>query len=350
MGTARRVLHFHFGKEGGAERFFVNLAQALAERGLEQRFVIRPGRSWRDEIAPLGPIIENRYARISPASLVLEWQVRRLIARWQPDAILAWMPRAARLVPPAPGPVKIVRLGDFPQNLKHFGNCDVIVGNVPGIVQRCLDLGWEKPATVITNFAREVTPRPVSRAQLATPEDAFLVVGAGRFVPRKGFDVLLRAVAGLPDAWAWLIGEGQERARLEALAAELGIAERVRFVGWVEEPVHHIAAGDVFVMPSRHEPLGNSVLDAWRAGVPVVSTRSEGPAWFMRDGVNGLLCDIDDVAGIAAAIQRIRRAPKRARALVEGGMHSLQTQFSKDHIVDQYLALFSGELPGGSVR
>lgn len=341
MTEVRRILHFHFGKDGGAERFFVNLAGAFAARGLDQRFVIRPRRVWRAEIEPLGPIIENDYSRISPLSLVLEWQVRRLVRDWDPDVIMAWMPRAARLVPPGGRAFKLVRLGDFPKSIKHFTNCDVVVGNVPGIAQRTRDLGWPGEVATITNFAREVTPVRVDRAPLSTPDDAFLIAGAGRFVPRKGMDLLLRAAARIPDSWVWLIGDGKERANLEALARELGIADRVRFTGWLEEPVHHIAAADVFAMPSRHEPLGNSVLDAWRAGVPVVSTRSEGPAWYMRHEKNGLLTDIDDLEDFARQIGRVRRAKKLRERIVAGGTASLDGQFSKDRIVDQYLELFS---------
>lgn len=341
MTKPERILHFHFGKDGGAERFFVNLANAFGERGIAQRFAIRPRRAWRAEIDHLGPVIENDYSRLSPLSLVLEWQVRRLLRDWDPDVIMAWMPRAARLIPPGGRAFKIVRLGDFPKSIKHFGQCDVVVGNVPGIAQRTLDLGWKGEVATITNFAREVSPVRIDRALLSTPDDAFLVAGAGRFVPRKGMDLLLRAAARVPNAWVWLIGEGRERPALEALAADLGIADRVRFTGWLEEPVHHIAAADVFAMPSRHEPLGNSVLDAWRAGVPVVSTRSEGPAWYMRHEKNGLLTDIDDVEDFARQIARVRRAHKMRARIVQGGVDSLDGQFSKDRIVDQYLDLFA---------
>src|SRR2546421_743554 len=69
--SAAKILHMHFGKEGGAERFFVSLATAFAERGMEQRFVIRPGRMWRDEVAALGPVIENHYRRLSVSALFL---------------------------------------------------------------------------------------------------------------------------------------------------------------------------------------------------------------------------------------------------------------------------------------
>lgn len=345
-----KVLHICFGKDGGAEWFLVNLAKALGARGVEQRFIIRPRRAWWGELEALGPIIESNYRPFRPSRLLLEWRLRRMLRQWRPDVIMAWWKsRAVRLIPDWPSAMKLVRLGDFPrqQHMKDFHRCDALVGNMPGIVEHCKSLGWDRPAHVITNFPREVTARPVARATLGTPEDAFVVSGAGRFVERKGFDLLIRAAAEIPDAWLWLIGDGKERAALNALAREVGMAERTRFTGWVEEPIHHVAATDVFGMPSRHEPFGNVVLEAWRAGVPVVSTRSEGPSWYMEDGENGALVDIDDLGAFAAALDRLRSDRAFADALVAGGRARLDGMFNKDRIVDQYLDLFAGHLTGG---
>jgi glycosyltransferase involved in cell wall biosynthesis len=341
--TSPRVLHIHFGKEGGAERFFVSLAGALADRGVEQRFVIRPNRTWDSQIAALGPVIRYNFSRVSPMSLVAHWQVNALVARWRPQAVMAWMPRAGRLIHGWPGVVKLARMGDFPAHLKHFSHCDVLVGNLPGIGRRCRDLGWSKPVLTISNFVREVEPVPVTRASLDTPQDAFLIAASGRFVPRKGFDVLLRAVAQTPGSYLWLLGEGEERVALEALARSLGIIDRIRFPGWVAEPIHYLAAADAFVMPSRHEPLGNALLEAWQAGVPSVSTRSEGPDWYMRDGVDGIVTAIDDHEAIAAGLLRIRDNRELAASFVAGARSQLAEFFSKDAVVEAYLRVFSSD-------
>lgn len=341
-----KVLHLHFGKEGGAERFFVNLVNQLGKRGVEQRFVIRPRRSWTAQIMDLGPVIENDYRRISPTSYLLQWRVARMCKDWQPDAIMAWMPRAARLIPKHQGAIKLARLGDFPRHLQHFSRCDVLVGNTPDIGLHCQKLGWQKPMLTISNFPRPVTPLPVKRADHDTPDDAFLICGAGRFVPRKGMDLLVQAIAKMPGAWLWLVGDGVERPKLEALVQELGVGNRTRFIGWVGEPIHHLAAADVVGMPSRHEPLGNVVLEGWQACVPVVSTRSEGPGWFMRDGQNGLLTDIDHLEAFVAALTRVRNERGLAAKLVSGAQQTLSAQFSIKGIVDQYLALFSGKPDG----
>ena len=335
-----KVLHIRFGKEGGAERFFVSLANAFGERGVEQHFIIRPSRTWEGLIEKLGPIWFNNYCYFSLSSFLLEWRVKRLIKTWQPDAVMAWMPRASRLIPNMDGPVKLTRLGDYPVHLRHFKNLDVLVGNQPGIATHSQDLGWDKPICTISNFARQVTPVPVSRGALDTPEDAFVISSAGRFVNRKGMDFLIRAAARVPNAYLWLIGEGKERDALEALAQSEGIADRTRFIGWVDEPIHYIAASDVFGMTSRHEPLGNVVLEAWQAKVPVVATRSEGPSWYMVDGGNGVLTDIDDLDPFVAGLQKIKDDPAFGAKMVEGGSAQLDTLFSKRGIVDQYLDLF----------
>lgn len=343
-GRPLRVLHLHFGKEGGAERFFVNLAGGLAGRGVEQRFVIRPGRSWDDRIAPLGPVMRTRYRKASLWGKVTEWRVRRLEREWKPDAILAWMARAAPLIPRERDAVSAVRLGDFASSLKHFGRCDAVIGNTPQIVAGVKALGWQRPAITISNFARPVAPQPVPRAALDTPPDAFVVCGAGRFVPRKGMDVLIRAVAKVPDAWLWLVGDDRERATIEALIDEVGIRDRTRLTGWVDEPIHHMAAADALVVPSRLEPLGNVVLEGWQAGLPVVSTRSEGPGWFMRDGIDGRLVEIDDVDAIAAALATLRDDPAERARLAEGGRMRLEEVFGQDRVLDRYIRLFKGDL------
>jgi len=343
-GMAMKVVHAHFGKDGGAERFFVNLVNALHEHGVEQKFVIRPNRAWRSEIDHCGEIIENHYRRVSISAVLLEFRFRRLLCDFKPDAIMSWMPRASRLMRKNGGAVKIARLGDFPKNLKHFGNCDVLVGNMPGIGWRCRELGWEKPVQIISNFPRDISNKKIDRSELDTPDDALLVTAAGRFVPRKGFDLLIRAVARLKNAHLWLIGEGQEAENLKNLAKERGANGRIRFVGWKDDPSPYVAASDIFCMPSRHEPLGNVILEAWSIGVPVVAARSEGPSWFMCDEDNGLMVAIDDVDGFANAFERLHSDDRLRNRIVEGGHETLARRFSKQAIAQQYMRLFSGQI------
>lgn len=133
---------------------------------------------------------------------------------------------------------------------------------------------------------------------------------------------------------------------METLAQSLGIADRVRFAGWVPEPMHYIASADAFVMPSRHEPLGNTLLEAWQAGVPTVSTRSEGPDWYMRDGIDGIVTAIDDDVAIATGLTRIRDDRALGADFVANARGRLAERFSKAAVVDAYMRVFSGDFGG----
>jgi glycosyltransferase involved in cell wall biosynthesis len=342
-----KVFHFHFGKEGGAERFFVSLVNAFQERGVEQTLFIRPDRLWRPEIDSRVEVHERVWRRISLSRYFLEAKLRRLIAEQKPDALMAWMPRGARFTPDWPHCIKLARLGDYPLRLDYFTNIDVLVCNTPGIAERVRELGWKKRVEVISNFTSIAVAPPVSRASANTPENAFVILGVGRFVRRKGFHTLIQSMAGLPaDTYLWLVGDGEERENLTKEAQELGVMDRVRFLGWQKSAAPYLAACDLFCMPSKHEPLGNVILEAWGVGKPVVSSRSEGPMWFMQDERDGLLFDLEDANGLRAALQRLRANPALMEQITAGGRKTLAAKFSKQSVCDSYIELFKSKPTG----
>jgi glycosyltransferase involved in cell wall biosynthesis len=123
--------------------------------------------------------------------------------------------------------------------------------------------------------------------------DAPVVAAAGRLAGVKNYPVLIAAIAELKHAvpvHAWILGEGPERGRLEALARERGVASLVRLLGFQQNPWRYIARADVFALTSSYEGF--------------VATRSVGTAEIIEDGVNGLLVDASPAA-VAAAIDRL---------------------------------------------
>lgn len=337
-----RLIHFHFGKDGGAERFFVNLVNSLRERGVEQTAFIRPRRVWRPSIDPEVKIYEGTFRRISLTRFFMAARVRRLLRAAPPDGLMAWMPRASRFMPDWPHCLKIARLGDYPLRLDYFKHIDALVCNTPGIAERVRELGWTKRVEVISNFTAVKASTPIKRETMSTPEQAFVVLGIGRFVERKGFHTLIEALSSLKDTYLWLVGDGEERERLLTLAQKIGMSDRLRLGGWQADIAPYLAACDVFCMPSSHEPLGNVILEAWSVGKPVVACRSEGPSWMMQDGVDGLLVNIGDAEGLRDAVLRLKKNPELTSAISKGGRATLDERFSKHSVTDAYLKLFSG--------
>ena len=336
-------MHFHFGKDGGAERFFVHLVNALARAGVEQKAVIRRNRIWRPEIERAAEVTERNYRDATLDRLLLPWWVTRTTRTWQPNAYFAWMPKACRVLPRKSNCLRIARLGDYPLKLSHFCNVDVLVCNTPGIVTHVKQMGWQREIECISNFTNTNQVEPIDRSLLETPPEVPLITSVGRFVTRKGFDVLLHSLVKTPGAYMWLLGDGEQRDNLHNLARDLGVLNRVRFTGWIADPRPYLAASNVFAMASSHEPLGNVILEAWAQRVPVVSTRSEGPQWFMRDSRNGLLVDIGDSGGFATGFRKILEDPALAKQLVAGGATMLDETFSERAVVNAYLNLISSQ-------
>lgn len=337
-----RLLHIHMGYDGGAERFFVTLANALARRGVEQAALIRPRRGWRDELPPGTRVEESDYRRWWLTRFTAQAKVRRLMREFRPDGVLAWMPRAAELLPEAATCPRVTRLGDYPNPRAYwkFRHTDLIVCNTPDVAGWTRDNGWGGRVEVISNFASLRASPPAPRDEHGAPGGAPLIVAVGRLVELKGYHVLIRALARVPAAHLWIVGEGEERPRLEALARELGVASRVRLLGWRSDPAPYLAAADIVCLPSLHETLGNAVLEGWTAGRPVVASRAPGPSWLIQDGVNGLLADKGDDASLAGALSRLVANPDLGRALAAAARRSLEERFSEEAVCRAYLGLF----------
>lgn len=334
------IHHYHFGKDGGAEQFFVNLVRAFGKRGLKQSAVIRPGRIWRSEIEGFVSIRESHFRNLSIDRFALPLRVAKLAQRERPDALMAWAPRASELMPNYSGCVRIARLGDYPTRLDYFRNIDVIVCNAPDIADRVRRLGWNRGLEVISNFTNTERVAPIDRESTGTPPEVPVVMSMGRFVRRKGFHTLIDAMAALPESYLWLAGDGEEHSALKTQAEDRGLAGRVKFLGWLKDPRPYLAAANVFVMPSLHEPLGNVILEAWAQRVPVVASRSEGPSWFMRDGDNGLMVKAEDVNGFTEAIRTVLANDTTAQRVRVAGSATLDTQFSESAVTAAYLKLF----------
>ncbi|MDH3474446.1 MAG: glycosyltransferase [Rhodospirillales bacterium] len=334
-----RVLHVMAGaRVGGAEAFFERLLPALARAGLEQRAVIRrhAARAARLEAAGV-PVVELAFGQ--RLDFATRPALRREVRAFRPDLVLGWMSRAARLFPLGEIP-HVARLGGY-YDLKYYRGCDHLIGNTPDLVDDFLCRGWPRQrAHYLPNFVTAERMPPLERSELATPAGAPLLLGLGRLHRDKGFDLLLGALQKLPDAWLWLAGEGPETRRLGRLAAELSVASRARFLGWRDDVPALMAAAQVVVAPSRREPFGNVVVEAWAQGRPVVAAAAVGPRALIDHGETGLLVPLEDRDALAEAVRRLLGDPALAARLAGGGAAAYEAEFTEQAVVQRYLGLF----------
>jgi glycosyltransferase involved in cell wall biosynthesis len=289
---------------GGAELFYDRMTIALHNAGQTVLPITRnhPARLATLREAGLTPV-EAAFG--GPLDLFTRPKLRRALKTFQADIAIAWMSRAASYLPRGNW-VTAGRLGGY-YDLKYFRACQHLIGNTRGITSWITAQGIpESRVHYLPNFVTDyATEEPASREALGIPEDAPLMLGLGRLHEVKGFDILIRAAALLPDVYCIIAGEGPERAKLDSLITSLHLSQRVKLLGWRNDSGALLKAADIFVSSSRHEPLGNMVLEAFAAQTPVLAAKSEGPSEIIRNGIDGILVPINDAEALADAAKQL---------------------------------------------
>lgn len=316
-------------RSGGAELFFERLTAALHRAGETVLPVIRRDPARADRLRETG---------LAPAELpfggVLDVATRpglgRKLREFGPEIAVAWMSRAAASLPRGNW-VTAGRLGGY-YDLRYYRRCDHLIGNTRGIVAWIREQGWpQEHVHYLPNFAPDLlgagwAPRRPGRTVLAL----------GRLHRNKGFDLLVRALPALPGVHAVIAGEGPERRRLEHLARSLGVADRVDLPGWRTDHVALLASCDVLVCPSRLEPLGNVIMEAFSAARPVVAAAVAGPLELIDPGRTGLLVPPEDPARLAAAIRTMLEDQALAAQLAAAGRAVWQAQYAEAPVVARW--------------
>ncbi len=150
--------------------------------------------------------------------------------------------------------------------------------------------------------------------------------------PEKGFDLLIRAVAQLVshglDVGLLIAGEGDERLRLQALIDELGLADRVKLLGYCSDTRGLYQALDAYVLSSLREGLPNVLLEAMALEVPVVATRIAGVPRLIEDGLNGVLVEPGDANGLTAAVRQLAGDASLRSRLGQAGRQTIEERYS----------------------
>lgn len=320
------------GPQGGAEAFFERICAALHRAGDEVLPVIRSdaGRAARLRADGLAPV---ELAFGGPLDLLTRPRLARVLRAFAPRVTMTWMSRATRHAPRGDW-VHVGRLGGY-YPLRNFRACHHLVANTRGLVEWIAGQGWPRARVhLLDNFVADLAATPPAAGRPT-------LLALGRLHANKGFDVLVRALALLPGVDLTIAGEGPERAALEALARELGVAERLRLPGWRQDSGALLRAARVFVCSSRQEPLGNIVIEAWSAGCPVVAAAAEGPRELISDGVEGLLVPLEDPGALAAAIAALLADPARAAALAAAGRARFEREFAEAPVVARWRAFLA---------
>ncbi len=340
----------------GAERMTAVVANALADRGYRVHIISLADRR---SCFALHPSLTHHAVFESRPSFRREYlttvgRIRRHVTQHQIDILVEVDPMLTLFTLPALAGTRVRRIA---WEHCHFGED---LGKPARRVARRLAARTAAAVVVLTAadqalwraairrpFDIRVIPNPLPFGMPSepAPRRASTVLAVGRLIPAKGFDLLLQAWSRIiPHAAGWrleIVGEGPERAALEALSARLGIADTVSIPGARADIESAYMNASIFCLSSRYEGFGLVLLEAMAHGLPVVSTACDtGPRSLIENGRNAVAVETGSPDALAQGLRRVMADPALQSALAEAGRLTAQDH-AADRIVAQWERLFS---------
>jgi glycosyltransferase involved in cell wall biosynthesis len=311
------------------------------------------------------PGLRRRQDRSNPLEQIIFilsasfWSVN-LVPRFKPHATLAFFG-----VPSGAVAWLIKKLHKIPYVVSLRG------GDVPGfrpydfrvyhkLVAPFLRIIWRNAAAVVANsrglrqlahafdpsFEIPIIPNGIDLDSYKTAGRDWMfprLLSAGRIVHQKGLDLAMLALEGLRELdWEWQIaGDGPQLHSLQSLAKELGIGDRVRFLGWQsrEELMKCYQQSNIFLFPSRHEGMPNALLEAMASGLPVVASCIAGSEELVIDGETGYLVPSEDIEALQTSLKKLLIDSKLREQMGRASRRYVEANYSWESTAQQYALL-----------
>lgn len=351
---------------GGAERVMVNLARGFSEQGLKVDLVLAKAEGpYLSQVPSRVRVVDLKASRVltSLPGLV------RYLKRERPAALLSALDHAnivaiwARKIAGIPCRLVVSTHATLSKVIENASNArsrvmplfirwfypwaDAVVAVSQGVADDLVKTTWLPRELITVIYNPIVTPELLEKAKENVVHPWFkpgqppVILSAGRLTKQKDFPTLIRAFAlvrAKHPARLMILGEGEERPKLEALVRELGLEDDVSMPGFVDNPYAYMARAAVFVLSSAWEGFGNVLVEAMAVGTPVVSTDCpSGPAEILEGGKWGKLVPVGDVEGLAGAITEQISSP------IGLGIAAACDRFMLEKIVEQYGEILVGD-------
>lgn len=361
-----KILHINTEQSWrGGERQTIFLLEGLMKQGIEAHLACQPG-------SPLAERAQLSEAQVWPvpmrgeADAAAGFALRRLIKRHRYDLIHSHTSHAHTLAFWASIGLRIVRLvtrrveysifrnSFFGLNrIKYRRMADAYIAISERIRHVLIEDGI--PERMIRVIHSGVVTDPVCdgatelMTEFGVSAENPVLVSVAHLSPEKGHEILLKAMKlvldRMPSARLMIVGEGERRDSLEALAKESGLQNEVIFTGFRIDVSNFYDLADVFVSSSKAEGLGSSILDALAAGVPVVATAVGGIPEFIEDGQTGLLVPAAEPQALAQGVIDQLENPERARTMAARGKEVIKRRFSVERMIADTVAVYQELLP-----
>ena len=330
--------------KGGAEKHFERLCRVFQSRhDLTVRALIRHNDNRRKRLENVGIDVHS-----APFGGFFDFKTSGIFARnindFAPDVVFTWLNRATKFCPRS-NSLHVGRPGGY-YDLKYYKKCDMMIAMTPHLRDFYLQQNVASEKVInIPNFADIPSDDDKLPADIIVPQNKKIILAMGRLHPNKGFDVLINAMKNIENAELWLLGQGGEKDNLVNLAAP--IAEKIRFLPWQNNITPFMKACDVFVCPSRHEPFGSVIIEAWSHQKPLISSNSEGPSQVINNNHNGIIVPMGNHQKLATAINAVLGDADFAAMLAKNGYETFCQQYHETVVSTQYINAFKQAIENG---
>lgn len=371
---------------GGPARHVVLLNEGLVQRGYDTILVhgsVGKGEASLEHLAVEGGLATVKIPELGRRIRPLDdarafWKLVRLVFREKPDVVHTHTAKAGTLGRLAAVVFNMTRRRDSRCAIVHTFHGHVLTGYFSApinllvrLAERSLALATDRIVTVsprqqadiVRTFsiasATRTTVVPLGlnlapllqltasldlRTELGIGEHDFVIGYVGRFVPVKDLPTLIRGFAlaarETPDTWLLLAGGGPTRPSLETLAAELGVARRVKFIGWTEDLSAVYATMDVCALSSLNEGTPVAIIEAMAAARAVVATAVGGVPDVVRDNETGLLVPPGEPSALAAALKRLTSDAELRRRFGARARQEVARRFTRDRLIGDVAAMY----------
>ena len=341
---------------GGAEKTLHTLATSLDSKNHQVAGVVslKPEGEYARRLKTSGFRVEtlglDRAPRLSDASRLAE-----IIARERPDVVHAFMYQAIQLCRLAKTktsvPFKLISSPRVHYRTRSFWTLlidralknrdDLLISECESSREFLINnLGYD-PKKIRT--IRNGVDLPGERQKQRVNPNDLLIAAVGRLDKQKGFATLIEAMSRLKTSnlRCVILGDGPERARLEALVRKLELGDRVQLPGERGDIASRLAACDIYCLPSLWEGLPNALLEAMALGLPVVASNVDGVPEAVEDGKTGLLVAPSDPVALAKALEKLAVDPALRASLGATARASVGKRFTVRRMIDSYQEAYS---------
>jgi glycosyltransferase involved in cell wall biosynthesis len=350
----------------GAQRVLVDLARGLGQIGYTQNVIVLNDACEPDVEQALNSA-SCTITHIGKVALLLGgagwWRVFAILRWSKPDVVMTMLPFADTLGRPA---ARLARCRSIVTSIQSRNPikpswqrwldrrtirwADKVIFNAPQVVGfvRRREGVRDDQVEVIPNGVEDVRARSGflrndSRKQLGISSETVALGAVARFYPQKNLPLLLHTASKLSITQQWkllLLGDGPERANLITLGRELGLTDRLIWLGARTDVGPWLAAMDIFVHTADFEGMPIAVMEAMAMGLPVVASQVDGTQELIRDSMNGYLVRPGDADGFAKRIHQLVRDPGLARRLGEEAHRDVLDRFGLERMIGDYHRLF----------